>query len=136
MAEMITERVDDSDIVGSSIRVVDLIAALQAVLERVPQDFRAVATLEIEAWDWNGSHIEYERPITDAEIAARAAAIEEQRQRAAKAKADREVEAWLRNIRINTGIKDRDEAMEFLRTNADANHYHPAVFRTGNHGHA
>jgi hypothetical protein len=26
--------------------------------------------------------------------------------------------------------------MEFLRTNPDANHYHPDVFRTGNHGHA
>jgi hypothetical protein len=136
MTEMITETVADSDVIGGTNCIVDLIAALQAKLETIPEQFRGTATLEICAYDWDGSHIEYERPITDAEIADRAARIEAQRQRAAKASDDRQLETWLRNIRI-AGITDRDEAMEFLRTDPDANNYHPDVYhRSGNHGHA
>jgi len=128
MAEMITETVDDSDVIGSYNRVVDVIADLQAALERIPEQFREAATLEIWAYDWEGSCITYERPITPEEIAERAACIEAQRLRASKAAENRQVEEWLRNIRIYTGITDRDEAMEFLRTNQEANRYHPDVF--------
>ncbi|MEY9198731.1 hypothetical protein ABIA16_003847 [Sinorhizobium fredii] len=136
MKEMITETVADSDVVGGTNRVVDLIADLQSKLECIPEEFRSVAVLEIEAYDWMGSCITYERPITDEEIAARAARIEEQRQRASMASENRQIDEWLRNIRLGAGILDRDEAMNFLRTNPDANNYHPAVYRTGYHGHA
>jgi hypothetical protein len=136
MSEMITETVPDSDFVDHTIRVVDLIANLQATLEKIPEEFRSVAVLEIEAYDWMGSQVTYQRPITQQEIDARLEKIERQRQYAAKAAENREIDAWLRNIRLGSGIRDRDEAMEFLRTNPDACNYHPDVYRTGNHGHA
>jgi hypothetical protein len=136
MTEMITETVPDSDVIGGSNCIVDLIAHLQATLEKVPEEFRSVATIEIEAYDWIGSQVTYQRPITEAEVVARLDRIERQRLYAAKSAENRQIDAWLRNIRLNTGIMDRDDAMEFLRTNPDANHYHPDVFRTGNHGHA
>ena len=136
MKEMITETVADSDVIGSTNRIVDLIADLRAKLESVPEEFRDSATLEVWAYDWEGSCITYERPITEEEIAAGIESIEAQRRRADKAAKNRQTEAWLRNIRIGARIPDRDEAMEFLRTSPEANQYHPDVYRTGRHGHA
>ena len=136
MPEMITERLPDSDVISGSNRIVDLIALLQAKLEEIPEEFRSVATVEVNAYDWEDSYIEYERPITEAETAERLARIDARRQRAAETKDRREVEEWIRNIRIYAGIMDRDEAMNFLQTDTEANNYHPSVYRTGQHGHA
>lgn len=134
--DMLTETVADSDVMGGSNRIVDLIAKLQEKLECIPEEFRSVAVLEIEAYDWFGSRITYERPVTDEEIKARLDEIDRQRARASKALQDREIESWIRNIRLGAGIMDRDEAREFLETNPEANNYHPDLYRTGRHGHA
>ena len=123
MPEMITETVSDSDVINGSNRIIDMIADLQAVLARIPEEFRSEATIVVEAYDWEGSHVQYERPITDAEIADRAARIEAQRQRVG----DKIPEEWLRNVRLNV-IEGRDEAAEFIRTNQEANKYHPDVW--------
>jgi len=129
MTEMITEMVADSDIIGTTNCIVDLINDLQAALEKIPEEFRASATIEVWAYDWEGSGVTYERPITDEEIADRSARIEAQRQRASNAAERNKTEVWLRNIRIGTEFSDRDEAMEFLRTSEEANRYHPDVFK-------
>lgn len=134
--EMVNVSVGEIDVDLSAGKIVDLIAALQGVLDSVPAEFRDVATVNFAAYDWEGIFCEYERPITEEEIQARAAEIERQRLRAANAAQNRELEGWIRNIRLGAGIIDRDEAMNFLKTNADANSYHPAVYRNGYHGHA
>lgn len=129
--EMITETVSDSDVVGSCNTLVELIAELQAALSKVPEEFRGSATLNVEAYDWCGSNVTYERPITDAEIAESAAVIERQRQNAAKHEKTREFDEWVRNVRINTDMKDRDEAVAFIKSDPQANKFHPDAYRGG-----
>lgn len=134
--EMVNVSVGEIDVDLSAGKIVDLIAALQGVLDSVPAEFRDVATVNFAAYDWEGIFCEYERPMTDEEYEAQREKIERQRLAAAKAAENREIDEWLRNIRLSTGMIDRDEAMNFLKNNPDANNYHPSVYRAGRHGHA
>ncbi|WP_312412015.1 hypothetical protein [Shinella sp.] len=129
--EMIIETVADSDLIGPCTTLVDLIADLQAALEKVPEEFRGSAVLNIEAYDWTGSQITYERPITDEELAARAEAVERQRQNAAKYEKTRLFDEWVRNVRLNTDIKDRDEAIAFIKSDSESCKFHPDSYRGG-----
>lgn len=130
--EMVTVAVGELDMDLTDGKIIDLIAALQGILDTVPEEFRDSAEVNFSAYDWNGIFCGYHRPMTDEEKQARMARIERQR----LAKQNRETDEWIRNIRLGAGILDRDEAMIFLRTNPEANHYHPDVYRTGRHGHA
>lgn len=114
---------DDGDC--GDVTVATLISRLTAALEMVPVEYRSVARLEIYAYDWDGSAVTFERPMTDVEIAARHAAIEQQRQNAEA----RFNEEWVRNVRLYVGIANRSEAREFIATNPEANAYHPDVFK-------
>jgi hypothetical protein len=121
---MKTITVTDNDVVGSDTRLVDVIAALQDALAKIPEEFRDVAELEIWAYDWEGSCVTYSRPLTNDEQAERLAGIERQRLHADKNMNDE----WLRNVRIATGLTDRALALEFIQNNPDANQYHPDIY--------
>jgi len=109
------------DVVGNNVHsLVGLISALQAELEKIPEENRASAEVEIWAYDWEGSCVSYVREMTQAEKSARLAEIDRQRAFADSRMRD----DWLRAVRMRYGL-GRDEAIEFIRTNADANELHP-----------
>lgn len=110
-------------ICDGDLRVIDLIVSLQKALAGIPEEFRDIATLEIYAYDWEGSEITYTRPMTQDELDSREAAIEKQRLAADAGYCG----GWLRNVRMNV-TSDRAEAEAFIRSSSEANKYHPDVY--------
>lgn len=123
--ETVLETLPGSEQIDVDLPLADFIAQLQEALSQVPEEFRSVATFNVHAYDWDGVDVTYERPVTDEEIAAKAALIESQRRTAPVSEDRQTMEEWVRNVRLGLGM-DRDEAGEFIRSSTESNQYHPA----------
>ncbi len=116
---------DVSDILDFDAPLVQVVAQLRSILNSVPEECRDIAVLDIEAYDWLGVSVRYERPMTP----------EEEAERLAKINAQREAingpihPDWIRNIRMYGPYSDRSEAEIYIRENAESLKYHPDVYQ-------
>lgn len=120
VVETIEIELDDSDVIDGDQSLAELIASLQSLLDRVPEEHVQAARIKVFAHDWEGSCVSYIREMTNEEKSARLAVIDRQRDFVGKTVRD----DWLRAVRMRYGL-GRDEAIEFIKTNADANELHP-----------
>lgn len=124
MDETVLETVPGSDNIDNGLPLAEFIALLQDALNRVPEQFRHLATFNIHAYDCDGVDVTYERPVTFEERAAKAALIESQRRTIVVQERQRKMDEWIRNVRISTGM-NRDEAIAFIEGSTESNQYHP-----------
>lgn len=123
----VTITIEDMESIGT-FSVVELIAKLQSALDATPPEHRQSLIFSVGSYDEVWGTIEYDRPMTEAEISERDAAIARKIELEREAAITKVDETWLRNVRLATGIMDRTEAKAFIIGDPEASKFHPSVY--------
>ena len=121
MPKIIKEDVVISHVAGE--RLVDAIKILQDALDALPAEYRDIATLEMDAYDWGDTYVEVIRQPNADEIAKSEKLIAD-RAALISMSSKSDIEEWVRNVRVVRHCS-REDALALIDDGTEQVFGHP-----------